>query len=164
MKKSGVTETKRVFIVDDEPSLRDLFSVALMDDSREILTCADGFSALRVLGESSFDVILLDLSLPDTNGIYILREMRRRGDFTKVILCSANVNEKAFVAALELGVTAFISKPVTLQALRETTQNVLEGETELNAGSPAEFAEKRRFSSYARELACNRSVPLRRSS
>ncbi len=141
MKTPPTHDPLRVFIVDDEPSLRDLFTVALMDDSREIVSCDNGFTALRMLQESIFDVILLDLSLPDTNGIHILREMRLRGDMTQVILCSAHVNEESFRAALELGVTAFISKPVTLLRLRRIVSDVLSGKVE-KYGSAAEFADE----------------------
>ena len=129
----------RVFIVDDEPSLRDLFSVALLDDSREIFSSADGFTALRMLREMTFDVVILDLSLPDTSGIDILREMRNRGDTTKVILCSAHVDEDSFHAALELDVAAFVSKPVTLLKLRRIVCDVLTNEVG-KFGSAEEFA------------------------
>jgi len=144
MKTPPTHDPLRVFIVDDEPSLRDLFTVALMDDSREIVSCDNGFTALRMLQESIFDVILLDLSLPDTNGIHILREMRRRGDMTQVILCSAHMDEKSFQGALELGVTAFVSKPVTLLRLRRIVSDVLSGKVE-RCGSAAEFADELGF-------------------
>ncbi len=119
--------TQRVFIVDDEPSLRDLFSVALEDASREVTTCGNGVTALKVLKKNKFDAILLDLSLPDIDGIHILGEMRKGGDKTDVILCSANVDEGSFHAAVELNVTGFISKPVTLAALRQIMGDVLAG-------------------------------------
>lgn len=134
-------DAQRVFIVDDEPSLRDLFSVALEEETREVVTCGNGFSALRVLAENSFDVILLDLSLPDTNGVYILREMRRRGDNTKVILCSAHVDERSFWSAMDLGVAAFISKPVTLMVLRQIVSDVLAGRMD-EAASADKFAKR----------------------
>jgi len=137
--------TQRVFIVDDEPSLRDLFSAALEDDTREVVTCENGLTALRILGETRFDAIILDLSLPDTNGIHILREMRRRGDNTKVILCSAHVDERSFRAALELGVAAFLGKPVTLLALRQIVSEVLAGILD-EVHSAAEFARQYGFS------------------
>lgn len=147
---------QRVFIVDDEPSLRDLFSVALEDETREVVTCGNGFTALRILVENSFDVILLDLSLPDTNGVHILREMRRRGDNTKVILCSAHVDERSFLSARELGVAAFISKPVTLLALRRIVSDVLAGSLD-RAASAAEFAKLCGFSNESCEHRATRS-------
>ncbi len=156
------SETKRVLIVDDEPSLRDLFAVALMEDTREILTCSDGFTALRALRESGFDLVLLDLSLPDTNGIHILREMRRRGDSTAVILCSAHVNEGAFLAAMELGVSKFVAKPVTLEAIRKIVNSVI-GDLPDGSGSALDFAEKFNFSDRARILAGSNLEQKRRS-
>ncbi len=137
--------TQRVFIVDDEPSLRDLFSVALEEPAREVVTCENGFAALRMLAENTFDLILLDLSLPDISGIHILREMRKRGDETRVILCSANVDQKSFQTAVELGAVGFLSKPVTLSTLRETVSQVLSGSFDENR-SAAEFAQQHGFS------------------
>lgn len=134
-------DTQRVFIVDDEPSLRDLFSVALEDNNREVSACGDGFTALRILERNTFDVILLDLSLPDISGIHILREMRKRGDNTRVILCSANVDKKSFQSAMELGVAGFISKPVTLFTLRKIVSDVLSGNFDQDR-SATEFAQQ----------------------
>lgn len=145
MSYSISNQPKRVFIVDDEPSLRNLFSVALEEPAREVFTCEDGSTALKTLENEVFHVILLDLSLPDTDGIQILREMRERGDETPVILCSANVDENSFNKALKFGVTAFINKPVTLLELREIVSYVLTGKM-CNTGSPEEFARRCGFS------------------
>lgn len=144
MTSSPPHKPQRVFVVDDEPSLRNLFSVALDDPSREVQTCEDGVTALKTLRDETFHLILLDLSLPDTDGIHILREMRERGDETPVILCSANVDERSFHDALKFGVTAFIDKPVTLLELRKIVSDVLAGEMG-NVGSPEKFAQKLGF-------------------
>ncbi|MEP2776734.1 MAG: response regulator [Luteolibacter sp.] len=148
MNFSNAFGTRRVLIIDDEPSLRDLFAVALTNEQTEVVACTDGFTALRALENGGFDAVLLDLSLPDINGIHILREMRRRGDRTAVILCSAHVDERSFMEALELDAAAFISKPVTLHSLRRIVSDVIAG-TLGELGSASAFAEQFGFSCFS---------------
>lgn len=142
-------EFKRVLVVDDEPTLLDLFPLALASATREIETAEDGPAALKKLRAGEFDLVLLDLRMPVLSGIDVLREMRKRGDLTRVILCSAFIPERSLIQALSLGVTIFISKPVTLNTLRDVVDDALRDDWKRDLGPVLDLAERLEFSKAA---------------
>ena len=138
-------QTKKILIVDDEDSLRELFEMALYDADRETTVCACGKEALEVMKEKNFDLILLDLRMPNVSGIDVLREMRESGNKTRVILFSAYIPAKAMIQALSFGVTLFLNKPVTLEILRKAVDFGLKEHMDRDFADALEEAEKLNF-------------------
>jgi len=115
------SNVRKLLIVDDEKPLRTLFSMALDALDYENVEAESGVSALDELGkDNSFNLVLLDLSMPGLSGLDVLRLMRERGDYTPVVILSAFIPGSAILKAAFHGVSTFVGKPVTLDRLRET--------------------------------------------
>lgn len=100
----------RVLCIDDEPAILRLLEVVLKRDGHVALAAADGTSALRVLQAGAVDAVLLDLGLPDRDGLELLCAIRAIGS-APVIVVSARSDVQEKVAALDLGATDFVTKP-----------------------------------------------------
>jgi len=107
-----------VLVVDDDPDMRELESMALSFDGFEVLTAADGREALQVLSSRLPCVIVLDLMMPGMDGLTFLAERQRRalGDHIPVVCVSAAGREMMSMAA-RLGASDCVSKPLELDAL-----------------------------------------------
>ena len=105
-----------VLVVDDDPAMRRTLSINLRARDYEVETAGDGRSALQVVDERMPDVVLLDLGLPDLDGVAVLRQLRA---FTQVpvIVVSARTESDDKVEALDLGADDFITKPFSIEEL-----------------------------------------------
>ncbi|MDN4174956.1 response regulator transcription factor [Nocardioides sp. SOB77] len=105
-----------VLVVDDDPAIRRTLSVNLRARGYDVETAGDGRSALQVVDERMPDVVLLDLGLPDLDGVAVLTRLRA---FTQVpvIVVSARSEAVDKVEALNLGADDYISKPFSLEEL-----------------------------------------------
>lgn len=105
-----------VLVVDDDPAMRRTLSINLRARDYEVETAGDGRSALQVVDERMPDVVLLDLGLPDLDGVAVLRQLR---SFTQVpvIVVSARTESDDKVEALDLGADDFITKPFSIEEL-----------------------------------------------
>ncbi|MBI4898999.1 MAG: response regulator transcription factor [Actinobacteria bacterium] len=105
-----------VLVVDDDPAMRRTLSINLRARDYEVETAGDGRSALQVVDELMPDVVLLDLGLPDLDGIAVLTQLR---SFTQVpvIVVSARTESDDKVEALDLGADDFITKPFSIEEL-----------------------------------------------
>lgn len=104
----------RILIVEDDKHLNDGIRLALKND----FVCSQAYnvdSARRIYQEQQFDLILLDINLPDGNGIDFLMEIRKTDDIPIIVL-TANNMEMDIVSALELGADDYITKPFSLKA------------------------------------------------
>lgn len=144
---------KRLLVVDDEKSLRSLFSMALEQDDHIVETCCDGFEALQAVQRADFDLILLDIRMPRLDGLSFLKQLRERGNRARVIVCSAELDLTVYARSIAMGVVTFISKPPELVAFRKTVQAHL-SPPEPNATDRAlRLAEEQEFSRAADLLA-----------
>lgn len=109
----------RILVVDDEPTLRLGFSFALATENYDVETASDGIIGLKALQGSHFDAVLLDLRMPQMDGLQTLSQLRAAGDFIPVILCSAHITPASAVSALELRCFDFLAKPVNPLELRK---------------------------------------------
>jgi two-component system KDP operon response regulator KdpE len=123
-----------VLVVDDDPAMRRTLSINLRARDYEVETAGDGRSALQVVDERMPDVVLLDLGLPDLDGISVLKRLR---SFTQVpvIVVSARSESDDKVEALDLGADDFITKPFSIEELlarvRATSRRVGREEPDL---------------------------------
>jgi two-component system, OmpR family, KDP operon response regulator KdpE len=100
----------RVLVVDDEPQIQRLLTVALTAAGYETLTAATGAHAARLAATSAPDLIVLDLGLPDRDGKDVLREIRQFSQ-TPVIILSARDREAEKIEAFDLGADDYVEKP-----------------------------------------------------
>jgi len=105
-----------VLVVDDDPAMRRTLSINLRARDYEVETAGDGRSALQVVDERMPDLVLLDLGLPDLDGVAVLTQLR---SFTQVpvIVVSARTESDDKVEALDLGADDFITKPFSIEEL-----------------------------------------------
>ena len=105
-----------VLIADDEPPIRRFLRTSLAAQGFRIVEAADGRSALEVAAHEKPDLVILDLGLPDINGIEVLRALRAKSD-VPVIVLSVRSDEQGKVAALDLGADDYVTKPFGMDEL-----------------------------------------------
>ena len=107
----------RVLLVEDDPMIGESLREALRHQSMAIDWVRDGKAADAVLASERFDAVLLDLGLPQRNGLEVLRAMRARGDATPVIVLTARDALSDKVAGLDAGADDYLVKPFELDEL-----------------------------------------------
>lgn len=105
-----------VLVVDDDPAIRRTLTINLRARDYDVETAADGRSALQIVDERMPDVILLDLGLPDLDGVSVLRRLRTN-TAVPVVVVSARDEPDDKVEALDLGADDFVTKPFSLEEL-----------------------------------------------
>jgi two-component system alkaline phosphatase synthesis response regulator PhoP len=116
--------TVSILIVDDEPSVTDLLAYNLRKASYAVLTAANGREALRVARETRPDLILLDLMLPEVDGLDVCRELRKTSA-VPIIMITARGEEIDRVVGLELGADDYVCKPFSVRELLACIKAVL---------------------------------------
>jgi two-component system KDP operon response regulator KdpE len=102
----------RILVADDEPAIRRILGTILTAQGYEVAEIADGNSALRVAKNApSSDLLLLDLTLPDIDGLEIIKMLRASGASLPIVVLSNRDDEAAKVTALDLGADDYVTKP-----------------------------------------------------
>ena len=104
-------------MVDDEPPIRRFLRTSLTAQGYEIVEAENAKDALGQLGRNRIDVIVLDLGLPDMDGLEILKHVRGSGSDVPVIVLSSRTNEPEKVKALDLGADDYVTKPFGIDEL-----------------------------------------------
>jgi two-component system, OmpR family, KDP operon response regulator KdpE len=107
----------RVLVVDDEPAILRFLHASLESQGYIVLTAADARIALEMVRKRTADLILLDLGLPDMDGLDVVRQIRDRGETLPIIILSSRENEGAKVTALDLGADDYVTKPFGIDEL-----------------------------------------------
>ena len=115
----------RVLLIDDDDRLADMLGQYLRSRGFEVEHRADGGSGLRALGAGRFDVIVLDVMLPDLDGFEVCRRLRSEGSRTPVLFLTARDATEDKVRGLTLGGDDYLVKPFSLEELVARAQAVL---------------------------------------
>lgn len=115
-----------ILIVDDEVGIRKILSEILIENNYRIATAADADEARKLVAERHFDLVLLDIWMPGTDGLTLLKEWKYAGklDFPVIIMSGHGSLEQAG-QALEDGAVEFIEKPISLRLLLDSIQRSL---------------------------------------
>ena len=100
-----------LLVVDDEPSFRRLLRTSLSAQGYRVLEAGTGQGAMDSLGRDAPEVVLLDLGLPDMDGLEVIRRVRGSGARTPIIVLSSRGDERGKVQALDLGADDYVTKP-----------------------------------------------------
>jgi CheY-like chemotaxis protein len=113
MKECGINEKNKVLVVEDNTAVAMMMTYLLSQAAFEVETAITGQRGMELATARKFDIILLDVDLPDISGFDICRELKQRhiSYRTPIILLSGNGTEERRAKAFELGATDFIEKP-----------------------------------------------------
>ena len=109
---------KHIFLLEDDDTLGRGIAMALTGPETAVICQPSLAKARGALSEERFDLLILDINLPDGSGLDLLRQVRSEGDATPVILLTANDLELDEVTGLEAGADDYITKPFSLAVLR----------------------------------------------
>ena len=125
----------KVLVIDDEPPIRKLLRMGLTTQGYEILEAPNGKTALDLLAQKP-DLIILDLGLPDIQGIELLRTIRARNDSVPVVILSSRGDEAGKVAALDLGADDYVTKPFGMDELLARMRAALRHQLQVHGERP----------------------------
>lgn len=108
---------KRILIVEDEPRFASFLAKGLEANGYATSVAADGTTATAKADDEEFDLMILDLGLPDVDGLEVLRLLRRRGLALPVIVLTARDDTDDKVAGLDAGASDYMTKPFSLEEL-----------------------------------------------
>jgi len=106
----------KILVVDDEPPIRKLLRMGLTSQSYDVLEASNGKIAIELLAKKPA-LVILDLGLPDIDGLELLRRIRHRDDNLPVVVLSSRGDEAGKVAALDLGADDYVTKPFGMDEL-----------------------------------------------
>src|SRR3954469_1092835 len=129
----------RILLVDDERSVQTLLSYPLRKDGYDVAVAADGREALTRFTEEAFDLVVLDVMLPEVDGIEVCRRLRARSA-VPIIMLTAKSEEIDKVLGLEMGADDYITKPFSMREFRSRVKAALRGGEMSRAGDDAEGA------------------------
>lgn len=112
-----MVEPARVLVVDDDRSIRDAITRALSLEGYSVLDAKDGADALAVLATTQVDVVVLDLMMPNADGMSVCRRLRSRGDRVPVLMLTARTAVSDRVSGLDAGADDYLPKPFDLDEL-----------------------------------------------
>ena len=125
----------RVLIVDDEPPIRKLLRMGLAAQGYQIMEAPNGKAALELI-EQGPDLIVLDLGLPDVQGLDLLRMLRARNERAPIVVLSSRGDETAKVAALDLGADDYVTKPFGMEELLARMRAALRHQLQVQGERP----------------------------
>jgi DNA-binding NtrC family response regulator len=118
--------SRRVLLVDDDPTVRTSLAEALADDGLTVTVASDGIGALAMIEKASPDVVLTDVRMPDLDGLALLRVLKERACQADVILMTAFDDMPTVVTAMREGAVEFLVKPLDLDDLRRVLARVFD--------------------------------------
>jgi two-component system, OmpR family, KDP operon response regulator KdpE len=125
----------KILVVDDEPPIRKLLRMGLSTQGYDILEAPNGKTALELL-EQSPDLVILDLGLPDIQGLDLLQTMRGRNESVPIVVLSSRGDEAGKVAALDLGADDYVTKPFGMEELLARMRAALRHQLQVHGERP----------------------------
>jgi DNA-binding response OmpR family regulator len=137
-----------ILVVDDDPAIRDLVRDHLVEHDMEVSTAGSGAEMDKVLGSAHVDLVILDLKLPDEDGLSIARRLRERLDIPIIILTGSRKEELDRVMGLELGADDYVTKPFGQRELLARIKAVLRRTEGQRAARRADTTRAYRFAGW----------------
>jgi len=114
---------KKILVVDDEENIRELYKEEFEELGYGVTTVADGVEALRAMEDAKFDLVTLDMRMPDMDGIETLRKMKEKDSTLPVIICTAYEEYKHDFGSWCSD--AYVVKSADTALLRDTVKKIL---------------------------------------
>ena len=106
-----------ILVVDDEPDIRELIQDILEDEDYQVITASDGKEARKAVANHSPTLVLLDIWMPDIDGISLLKEFKQQDPTMTIVMMSGHGTIETAVEATRLGASDFIEKPLSMAKL-----------------------------------------------
>jgi two-component system, OmpR family, KDP operon response regulator KdpE len=129
------TASLKVMIVDDEPPIRKLLRMGLASQGYEVLEAPNGRIALELLAQKPA-LVILDLGLPDVDGLALLRRIRQAQEDVPIVVLSSRDDEAGKVAALDLGADDYVTKPFGMEELLARMRAALRHQLQVHGERP----------------------------
>jgi two-component system, OmpR family, response regulator MprA len=130
----------RVLVVDDDPDVREAVETALELEGHTVTTATDGLAALKRLGQTEFDAVVLDVLMPNLDGFEVCRRLRASGNRTPVLILTARDSEEDTIRGLDLGADDYLVKPFALGELLARMRALLRRTRPAGEDAPLWFA------------------------
>lgn len=115
-----------ILVVDDEQSMREFLAILLEREGYAVEQAENATTALQLLGQREFDLVLSDVNMPGLDGISLLREINQMAPYTAVLLVTAFSSAEQAVEAMKLGAFDYIPKPFKVEEIKLLVRNALE--------------------------------------
>jgi two-component system KDP operon response regulator KdpE len=125
----------KVLVIDDEPPIRKLLRMGLGTQGYETLEASNGKLGLAMLANDP-DIVILDLGLPDIDGLDLLRQIRTRNERVPVVVLSSRSDESGKVQALDLGADDYVTKPFGMEELLARMRAALRHQLQVQGERP----------------------------
>jgi DNA-binding response OmpR family regulator len=116
---------QKILVVDDDPNIRLIFSKTLKKDGYEVETARTGIQALEMLLDKKYDLIILDIKMPDIHGLEVLSLIRQSGNNVPIVICSAFEGMKEDFIVKSSNVFDYLVKPIDLKILNGVVKRAL---------------------------------------
>jgi two-component system, OmpR family, response regulator len=113
-------QSYRILVVDDEPSIREALALGLASETFTVDTAADGCSAVSLACEGGYDVLIVDLSLPDIDGIEVIRRVQMNHPEVVCIAITSLSTKRGAIHAFRTGARDYIEKPFHLGMIKSS--------------------------------------------
>lgn len=127
----------RILLVDDQEDVHEALQYVFKSEGHELVKCYDGWQAIDYLQtDSDFDLMLVDIRMPQVNGLQLMAVIRERWPGIPFVVISSYLEKETIDKAHELGCEAIIKKPFTLDTLLPTIRGILARVKDAGAGKP----------------------------
>ncbi len=118
---------KKILVVDDSSSIRELLKLALEDENYNVTLGEDGLDALKHLNGTHFDLVITDLHMPNMNGMELIHEIRKidQYKYTPILFLTTETKADLKIKAKKEGATGWLTKPFDNEKLKRVIKRVL---------------------------------------
>ena len=119
-----------ILVIDDNSDINELLSVALNGNGHEFSSVQDGREGLKKIKQNRYDIVLLDLAMPEFSGFDVLEALKKEGLIKKlkiILLTASSITDEEITELLATGVTSYLRKPLDIDMFVEKIQQVHNG-------------------------------------
>jgi excisionase family DNA binding protein len=117
-----VKKRLNILVVDDDVAIRELFERILKKEEHRVITVDSGEEAIKAMGKENFDIVFLDVVMPEMDGLEVFKEIKKINSQAIVIMMSGYPVEERIREAIKLGATDHIEKPLNADRILTITQ------------------------------------------
>lgn len=121
-----------ILLVEDEENLQEALKLNLELEGYEVTTCADGLEALKILSQEHFDLMVLDVMLPELDGISVCESVRLKQNPIPILILSAKNSSSDRVLGLKMGADDYLNKPFNLEELLLRVEKLIKKNDQLS--------------------------------